>query len=239
MMRGWSVSGGLLGVAAAVLAIGSAGCASRQGIYHRVNSGENLYRIGKAYGVSYQELSRVNGIPDPDRIEVGQRLYVPGASRQLPVRIITPELARNDRPAASDVRRSGESLFVWPVAGGTLTSKFGPRGKSFHDGIDIGAPPGTAVLAARSGEVVYSDKLRGYGNVIILEHGDGYASVYAHNSTHIVRLGSRVRKGQLIARVGESGRTSGPNLHFEVRKENVARNPLFYLPERRRFAQGR
>jgi murein DD-endopeptidase MepM/ murein hydrolase activator NlpD len=86
------------------------------------------------------------------------------------------------------------------------------------------------VHAAGAGEVLYSDRLSGYGNVIIVSHGDGYVTVYAHNSAHAVRAGDRVRRGQMIARVGQSGRASGPNLHFEVRKDNVARNPLYYLP---------
>ena len=207
------------------------GCATRGGIYHRVHPGENLFRIGKAYGVSYQRLSRVNKIPDPNRITVGQRIFVPGAERVLPVRIITPEDAQVGLPPPDDLPK-GKHLFVWPVSRGRLTSKFGPRGRSFHDGIDIGAAHGAPVLAVRAGEVLYSDSLRGYGNLIILRHDEGYASVYAHNSAHLVRVGDRVQQGQMIAQVGESGRTSGPNLHFELRKNNVARDPLYYLPRR-------
>jgi murein DD-endopeptidase MepM/ murein hydrolase activator NlpD len=86
------------------------------------------------------------------------------------------------------------------------------------------------VFAARAGQVLYSERLSGYGNIIIVGHDDGFATVYAHNSTHMVRAGQRVRQGQLIARVGASGRASGPNLHFEVRKGNVAQNPLYFLP---------
>jgi murein DD-endopeptidase MepM/ murein hydrolase activator NlpD len=207
------------------------GCAARRGIYHQVGPGENLFRIGKAYGISYQKLGRINKIRDPHRIKVGQRIFIPRATRQLPVRVITPEQARYDRPDPRDWPK-GKSPFIWPVTQGTLTSRFGPRGDSFHDGIDIGAPKGALIRAARSGEVLYDDKLRGYGNVIILRHNDDYATVYAHNSAHLVRVGNRVRQGQPIARLGDSGRTSGPNLHFEIRKKNVARNPLYYLPRR-------
>jgi murein DD-endopeptidase MepM/ murein hydrolase activator NlpD len=211
-----------------------AGCSAKRGaapsgVYHYVKAGDNLYRIGKAYGVSFQTLSKANGIANPDRIEIGQRIFIPEGTRQLPVGVITPDRARADRPGTPDLPK-GERSFIWPVDGGTLTSQFGPRGDTFHDGIDIGAPRGTAVYAARHGEVVYSDQLRGYGKVIILNHGDGYASVYAHNANHMVSVGTRVRRGQMIARIGETGRTSGPNLHFEVRKDNVARNPLYFLP---------
>ena len=84
--------------------------------------------------------------------------------------------------------------------------------------------------AARAGRVLYSDTLRGYGNLIILAHDDGYATVYAHNRENRARVGDEVRQGDPIAVVGETGTTAGPNLHFEIRKDNVARNPLFYLP---------
>jgi murein DD-endopeptidase MepM/ murein hydrolase activator NlpD len=218
----------LLGVA--VLAA-AGGCGTRGGIYHRVRPGENLYRIGKAYGVQFEKLAQINRIGDPHRIMVGQRIFVPGATRRLPVTMITPERAWISRPRQRELPK-GKRPFVWPVDRGRLTSRFGPRGGTFHDGIDIGAPQGTPVYAARGGQVIYNDQLRGYGNVIILRHGGGYASVYAHNSAHVVPVGAQVRQGQLIARVGETGRTTGPNLHFEVRKDNVARNPLYYLPRR-------
>jgi len=113
---------------------------------------------------------------------------------------------------------------------GAITSGFGQRNHSFHDGIDISAPIGTPVHVADDGEVIYSDVLRGYGNVIIVRHTHGLATVYAHNQSNRVHDGQRVRRGDVICSVGESGRTTGANLHFEVRKDNVARDPLFYLP---------
>jgi len=199
------------------------------GVYHTVRRGENLYRIGKAYGVAHRELARVNGIEDADRLEVGQRIFVPREQRALPVHLITPERADSDLPEARDFP-GGEGIFIWPLSNGTLTSNFGPRGQSFHDGIDIGAPSGTPVRAARDGDVLYSDTLRGYGNVVIIQHEGGYVTVYAHNEENNARVGDRVRQGQVVARVGNSGRTSGPNLHFEIRKDNVARNPIYFLP---------
>jgi murein DD-endopeptidase MepM/ murein hydrolase activator NlpD len=199
------------------------------GIYHEVRQGENLYRIGKAYGISHRELARVNNIAEPDRLEVGQRIFVPGGQRVLPVDVITPKRALVEAPEIREFPR-GRGIFIWPLASGTLTSTFGPRGQSFHDGIDIGAPPGTPVRAARDGSVIYSDTLRGYGNVVIVEHTGGYATVYAHNELNLVHAGDRVRQGQAVARLGRSGRTSGPNLHFEIRKDNFARNPVYFLP---------
>lgn len=205
-----------------------AACGS-SGLRHTVKPGENLYRIGQAYGVSHHELARVNGIANADRIEVGQVIRVPSATRVLPVEVITPARARGDRPSARELP-SGASPFVWPVTSGVVSSQFGPRRASHHDGIDVSAPEGTPVRAARAGRVLYADELRGYGNIVILEHDGGYASVYAHNKTNHKRAGDRVRQGEVIALLGETGKTSGPNLHFEIRKDNIARNPLFFLP---------
>jgi murein DD-endopeptidase MepM/ murein hydrolase activator NlpD len=206
-----------------------AACGGPAGLRHRVERGESLYRIGQAYGVSPETLARVNGIKDPGRIEVGQTIVIPHARRQLPVGVITPERARDDRPAPPELPH-GPSPFVWPVAAGSVSSPFGPRGETHHDGIDISTPEGTEVHAARAGRVLYSDDLRGYGNLVIVSHDDGYATVYAHNRENRVKVGQDVRQGETIGVVGRTGKTSGPNLHFEIRKDNVARNPLYYLP---------
>ena len=207
---------------------------------HKVKSGENLYRIGKAYGVDYRELVQLNDIRDADRIEVGQLLLVPNASRELPVEMITPTRAREDKPDVTELPPD-RSPFIWPVdgtTGGGVSSSFGPRGETHHDGIDIAAPVGTPVRAARGGRVLYSDELRGYGNLLIIDHGDGYATVYAHNRTNLVKTGAVVRQGEVVAEVGETGDSSQPNLHFEVRQQNVARNPVYYLPARRAGVRG-
>jgi lipoprotein NlpD len=229
--RGW---------VAAVVAAGLVACGGPAGLRHRVVRGESLYRIGQAYGVSPETLARVNKLKDPGRLEVGQVIVIPHARRELPVAMITPDRARADRPAPPELPR-GPSPFVWPVDAGVVSSTFGPRGESHHDGIDISTQEGTPVRAARAGRVLYSDHLRGYGNLVILEHDDGYATVYAHNQENRARPGATVRQGDVIGAVGRSGKTSEPNLHFEIRKDNVARNPLFYLPAlpERRAANGR
>jgi lipoprotein NlpD len=215
------------GLACLVLSGSLAACSSRAGVYHSVQPGENLYRIGKAYGVPYTELATVNSLPDASRIEVGQKLFIPGARHTVPVDIVTP---RDTSSLPPSLPQEGTPAFVWPVNGGSLASGFGQRGHSFHDGIDISARVGTPVHAAADGEVIYSDVLRGYGNVVIIRHGAGFATVYAHNDSNRVHEGQHVRQRQVIATVGDSGRTSGPNLHFEVRKDNVARNPILFLP---------
>jgi murein DD-endopeptidase MepM/ murein hydrolase activator NlpD len=218
-----------VGWALGLVVAGASACGGPAGLRHRVERGESLYRIGLAYGVSHEELARVNRLRRPDRIEVGQLIVIPDARRKLPVRVITPERARADRPVPPELP-AGPSPFLWPVAAGVVSSDFGPRGATHHDGIDISTPVGTPVRAARAGRVLYSDTLRGYGNLVIVGHDEGYATVYAHNRENRVRAGARVRQGDVIATVGETGKTSGPNLHFEIRKDNVARNPSFFLP---------
>jgi lipoprotein NlpD len=220
---------------AVVVTFAGGGCGPA-GFHHRVKSGENLYRIGKAYGVDYRELARVNGIGNVDRIEIGQLLVIPNATRELDVEVITPTRAREDQPGPAELP-ADRSPFIWPVTGG-IVSVFGPRGETHHDGIDIAAPVGTPVRAARGGRVLYSDELRGYGNLLIIDHGEGYATVYAHNRDNVVTTGAIVRQGDVVAEVGESGDSSEPNLHFEVRKDNVARNPVYYLPPRRTGVRG-
>lgn len=217
------------------------GCAPRfaaapakrpQGIYHVVRAGENLYRIGKAYNVSHEELARFNQLRHAGQIRAGQRIFIPGATHQLPVDGLTPG-ANLQEPAPESAYPSlppgGDPTFIWPVSG-TVNSGFGPRGVSFHDGVDIAAPEGTPIRAIDDGEVVYSDRLRGYGNMVIVRHADGFASVYAHNEKNLVREGQQVSRGETIARVGSTGRVTGPHLHFEIRRYNKAQDPLYYMP---------
>jgi murein DD-endopeptidase MepM/ murein hydrolase activator NlpD len=221
-------------LSAACLAALASACGGR-GIYHQVGPGDTLYRIGKAYGVSHERLAKVNALSDPARIYVGQKIFIPRADRELPVDVITPESVRKTggapgRGVVVDDSDVGAFALGWPVAGGRVTSPYGTRGSSFHDGIDISAPVGTPVKAADDGVVIFSDFLRGYGNVIIVRHANGFATVYAHNHRNWVRQSDKVLKGQVIASVGDTGRTSGPNLHFEVRRDNVSRDPLRFLP---------
>ena len=192
--------------------------------------GENLFRIGKAYDIPYRELAEINRLEDPNQLRAGQKVFIPGATRQLPVEIITPSTASLKPPSPADSRERSREGLIWPVTG-SITSEFGPRGATFHDGIDISAPEGSPIRAVDSGEVMYTDQIRGYGNIIIIRHGGGIVSVYAHNRRNDVAENQKVAQGETIAEVGSTGRVTAPHLHFEVRRDNVAENPLNYLPQ--------
>ncbi|HCI29714.1 MAG TPA: M23 family peptidase [Fervidobacterium sp.] len=133
--------------------------------------------------------------------------------------------------------------FVWP-AYGSITSEFGWRlhpiynKNMFHSGIDIGVPLSTPVFAARGGTVKYAGWQSGYGNVIIIDHG-GYQTYYAHLSKINVYIGLRVEKGDFIARSGNTGTSTGPHLHFEVRKNDEPNDPVAYLPRTNTYVMRR
>jgi len=130
-------------------------------------------------------------------------------------------------PAAAPPARSS-SGFIRPVPG-PQTSGFGPRWGRMHQGIDIGAPTGTPIVAAASGVVVMAGWMGGYGNAVIIDHGGGIATLYAHQSRIAVSVGQSVGQGQVIGYVGSTGNSTGPHLHFEVRVNGVPRNPNSYL----------
>jgi murein DD-endopeptidase MepM/ murein hydrolase activator NlpD len=133
-------------------------------------------------------------------------------------------------PPPSTVPRSGHG-FVWPVKG-RLIAAYGTSDSGTHnDGINIAAPLGTTVVAADDGVVAYAgNELRGYGNLVLLKHRNGWMTAYAHNSALLVKRGQKVRRGQAIARVGTTGAVSRPQLHFEIRRGTRALDPADYLP---------
>ena len=126
-------------------------------------------------------------------------------------------------------KKAGQSAFIWPVDG-VVTSLFGTRGAERHDGIDIGAPHGSAVWASADGKVLYAGEQKGYGLIVLLAHEGGVVTVYAHNAANLVKTGDRVEQGDPIAQVGQSGGQRSPALHFEVRRDKRPENPLAVLP---------
>jgi murein DD-endopeptidase MepM/ murein hydrolase activator NlpD len=121
--------------------------------------------------------------------------------------------------------------FTWPVDG-MVASGFGRRRLGWHAGIDIKADGGTPVLAAAAGTVVFSGWSASYGRLVKLQHSNEFVTIYAHNSENLVQVGDEVEAGKMIATVGRSGRASAHHLHFEIRREGMAFNPLFLLEGR-------
>jgi murein DD-endopeptidase MepM/ murein hydrolase activator NlpD len=120
------------------------------------------------------------------------------------------------------------SGFIWPV-NGTVVSGFGMRWGRLHEGIDIAASSGTPIWAAAAGTVIHAGGLGGYGNLVVVDHGNGLATAYAHASAILVGVGQRVAQGETVSLAGSTGNSSGPHLHFEVRVNGVAVDPLLYL----------
>jgi murein DD-endopeptidase MepM/ murein hydrolase activator NlpD len=222
--------------------LGPVGCAGRRpggpGVIHHVEAGENLYRIGLRYGIPSRELARVNGIRDVTQLRVGQRLFIPGARRVLEpasehVASAPPALSGNVAEARERARKSAREQtslhFAWPVHG-RLSSPFGRRWGKPHEGIDVAAARGTPIYAAEAGRVIHAGRLGSYGKVVIVKHAGAYRTVYAHASKLLVRKGEFVERGQKIAEVGSTGRSTGPHVHFEIRRAETPRNPLAYLP---------
>jgi murein DD-endopeptidase MepM/ murein hydrolase activator NlpD len=206
-----------------------AACAGRpEGTEHVVRPGENLYRIGLHYGVPVDEIARANRIRDERQLAVGTRLWIPNPRRGAIAKpLVTPGRLRTT--AQLDALEHGALRFEWPVRG-RITSRFGWRRSRMHEGVDIAARSGTPVRAAEAGRVIYASRLGGYGKVVVVRHDGPYETVYAHNRRFRVKKGARVRKGEVLAEVGETGNASAPHLHFEVRRNDDPRDPLLFLP---------
>ncbi len=189
-------------------------------VSHTVQPGETIYHIAHIYAVSPAHLMAVNGLSDPRQLEAGQTLIIPlNSNKATSVRFSPWPLARAVRQ------------FAWPVTAGMVSSTFGLRNGVMHDGVDIVGGAGTPVRAADDGTVIFVGHLHGYGNAVILQHSDGYVTVYGHNQRNDVRYAAHVVRGQVIAELGATGRATGPNLHFEVRFHGQPQNPLAYLPQ--------
>ncbi|MFH1564195.1 MAG: M23 family metallopeptidase [Nitrospirota bacterium] len=212
---------------------------AQKGVYHKMEKGQTLWRIAKTYGVSVEELIRMNKIEDITGIKIGQQIFIPGATEVLNVDVyIPPKIVDVCIPSTSKeeyippaaLSISEQNLFISPVEG-KIISYFGIRGNSMHNGIDIKAEIGTLIKAAADGVVTYSNgTYRGYGNAIIITSENEITTVYAHNSVNLVHEGQRVKQGEIIGKVGQTGNATTPHLHFEVWKGLIAQDPYSYLP---------
>jgi LysM repeat protein len=199
------------------------------GVYHVVERHQTLYRICKTYQVDLDEVASLNGITDRHKIQTGQRIFIPGAKKVLHVEIYVEDVVEESEGKDREVPAESRISFMWPVEG-RLTDTFEENESNRHQGIDIASPLGTPIKASGSGKVIYSGNgVRGYGNLIIVRHSEEWVTVYAHNDVNLVEEGMWVEGGQRIARVGRTGRATGPHVHFEVRKNNKPVDPKLYL----------
>ena len=200
---------------------------SISGVVHLVTRGESIWTIAKKYGVSRDEIVRANQLDEPDKLKLKQALVIPGA-KPLPVRNAPIAVAsRGAAGSRSSASSSGDAL-AWPLSG-RISSGFGLRWGRMHNGVDIAVPIGTPVKAAADGCVIFAGWSPGYGRLVILDHGAGIHTYYGHNSSFAVKKGDAVAAGDRIALSGNSGVSTGPHLHFEIRVNGRARNPLDYL----------
>jgi lipoprotein NlpD len=197
-----------------------------------VKAGDTLNKIARANGVDDGALIRINKLSNPNHLEIGQVLRLsdvaetPGAQ---PVSGKKPESRPLD-PAGSTQPPSRPAdatviSWAWPAKGNVIQNF-----TSTSKGIDIAGNAGDTVEAAANGKVVYSGNgLRGYGNLIILDHGNGFVTAYAHNRSLSVKIDQEVKKGTKIAEMGQTDSTS-VKLHFEIRRKSTPVDPLQYLP---------
>jgi lipoprotein NlpD len=219
--------------------------------YYTVKPGDTLIRIGLETGQSWKDISRWNGLANPDLIEVGQVLKVSATAqsaavvdsagvvaRPVSASTVAPVTAASaSKPVASPAASAsvptpagGEDDigFIWPSSGALLAGFDEARNK----GYDISGKAGDSVLASADGRVVYAGAgLRGYGNLIILKHNNTYLTAYAHNQTLLVKEDQSVRRGQKIAEMGSTD-ADRVKLHFEIRRMGKPVDPVRYLPAR-------
>ena len=184
-----------------------------KGVTHKVHPGETLWRIARTYNISIDDIIKANNLPNAAHIAKDQLLFIPGADQ---VKTIAAEPGQKDTD------------FIWPIKG-KIVSCFGERkGLRINKGVDIQAREGDSLCASRSGKVVFADYLNGYAYTLILDHSDGFYSVYAQNSKLMVQLDDVIAQGTPIALAGKNSEPAC--LHFEIRKKSKPDNPLYYLP---------
>jgi murein DD-endopeptidase MepM/ murein hydrolase activator NlpD len=176
-----------------------------------------MWSIAAQYGLNVASIENANRNKNPNCLNIGDRLNIP------------------QRSSAASLQASGSSrgisfsgFFSWPITG-TITSTFGWRKSGFHHGLDIANQLGTPIKAAAAGTIIFAGWKNIYGRTVIIQHTDGKCTLYAHTQKILVKENQRVTRGQVIAKVGVSGNTTGPHLHFEVRQGKQTVNPLSYL----------
>jgi murein DD-endopeptidase MepM/ murein hydrolase activator NlpD len=193
------------------------------GAYHTVAAAETIESIANKYKVDPSAITGYGGnhLTASYVLQVGQKLIIPGGVKPyVPKRVIayTGPIPKN--------AKKGTGSFVWPMSG-RITQWYWQG----HKAIDIGAPTGTPIYAADSGYVVSAQTSTvGYGRMVVIDHGNGYQTLYAHMQMYFVEVGQSVSKGERIGLCDSTGNSTGPHLHFEIRRNGVNLNPMVYLP---------
>ena len=226
---------------------------------HVVNRGDTLLSIARRNHVTAAELAKANSLEPSAKLKLGMKLTVPGAktaalapaapavavaaaqpaaavtggppqSARLAQATATPEDTKIESPAKAAEATGALPTFRWPVRGKVITSYGAKTNGKANDGINLAVPEGTPVKAAEDGVVAYSgNELKGYGNLVLVRHANGYVTAYAHASELLVKRGDTIKRGQVIAKSGQSGEVASPQLHFEIRKGSNPVDPLQFL----------
>ncbi len=226
---------------------------------HVVNRGDTLLSIARRNHVTAAELAKANSLEPSAKLKLGMKLTVPGArtaalapaapavavaaaqpaaavtggppqSARLAQATTTPEDTKIESPAKAAEATGALPTFRWPVRGKVITSYGAKTNGKANDGINLAVPEGTPVKAAEDGVVAYSgNELKGYGNLVLVRHANGYVTAYAHASELLVKRGDTIKRGQIIAKSGQSGEVGSPQLHFEIRKGSSPVDPLQFL----------
>jgi murein DD-endopeptidase MepM/ murein hydrolase activator NlpD len=241
-------------VSAPVKPVGAAAPAGNPGV-HVVAVGETLSKIARLYGKSVADIAKANNLQPAAPLKVGERLIIPGvrvtaksgaatvaqqpgAAKEPanePTQSISMVSPAADTSHGADGVKTAEAAgslptFRWP-AQGRIIQQFGssPNG-SQNDGINLALPEGTPVKAAEDGVVAYAgNELKGYGNLVLVRHPNGYVTAYAHAKELMVKRGDPIKRGQVIARSGQTGNVNAPQLHFEIRKGATPLDPMRFL----------
>ena len=200
------------------------------GVLHKVARGDTVSKIAKVYSAEAEDVIKVNRLQEGGKdIVVGEELFVPGGEKPRP-QYVAPRVQSSfssiSAPPPSVTAPAG-SGYLWPSNVRRITQYYGWR----HTGLDIGGPSGSPLYASKAGTVTRSSCgwNGGYGCYIIIDHGGGVQTLYAHNSRNYVSVGNQVVQGQTIALMGSTGRSTGPHIHFEVRLNGRRQNPLKYI----------
>ena len=200
---------------------------------HIVKKGHTLYDIANCYEVSISDLMKINQLKNNDKIYLGDKLFIPlyDNTNQTNCNNITKVTITKEVNKPTEKKKKNNYSYMWPVKG-KIISKFGLLAKGLrNDGINISADIGNPVLAIESGKIVYAgNEIQAFGNLILIKHYNDKTSAYAHLDKINVKKGESVNKGQIIALVGNSGKVSIPQLHFEIRDKDGPLDPLKYLP---------